>query len=276
LVARALHAESRRASAPFVAVNCAALPENLLESELFGHVRGAFTGATADRAGLFAQADGGTIFLDEIGDMPLALQAKLLHVLEQHAIRPVGSEKERRIDARVVAATHRDLAAAVSQGVFREDLRYRLDVVSITVPALRHRGEDLPDLAAHFLAQARARYPRSPVERFGAEALAVMTAYAWPGNVRELAHAIEKAVLLGTTAEIAPSDLPDLVRRGSVGDGMVFQGEVIPIRRLQRKYAAWALDRFGGHRGRTTERLGIDAKTLNKWLSSPDDDEADR
>jgi two-component system response regulator HydG len=271
-VARALHAESHRAAAPFVAVNCAALPEALLESELFGHVRGAFTGATADRAGLFAEADGGTLLLDEIGDMPLALQAKLLHVLDQHAIRPVGAEKERRIDVRVIAATHRDLAAAVRAGQFREDLRFRLDVVSVTVPALRHRREDILDLAAHFLAQAKARYPRTPVETFSPEALEVLISYAWPGNVRELAHAIEKAVLLGTAPAIAAADLPDAVRAGPTGDGLVFQGEVMPIRTLQRKYAAWALARHGGHRGRTGLALGIDAKTLAKWLAGDDDD----
>jgi two-component system response regulator HydG len=276
LVARALHAESQRASAPFVAVNCAALPENLLESELFGHVRGAFTGATADRVGLFAQADGGTLFLDEIGDMPASLQAKLLHVLEQNVIRPIGSERERRIDVRIIAATHRDLPVAVRQGQFREDLLYRLDVVSVRVPALRNRREDLPDLAARFLEQARARYPRSPVERFGAEALELLGGYGWPGNVRELAHTIEKAVLLGNGPEIVAKDLPEVVRQGQSSDGMVFQGEVIPIRKLQRKYAAWALARFGGHRGRTTESLGIDAKTLNKWLNAVDDDGGDK
>jgi two-component system response regulator HydG len=273
LAARALHAESERAGAPFVAVNCAALPETLLESELFGHVRGAFTGATGDRAGLFAQADGGTLFLDEIGDMPAALQAKLLHVLEQNVIRPLGSERERRIDVRIIAATHRDLPAAVRQGQFREDLLYRLDVVSVRVPALRDRREDIPELAARFLEQARARYPRSPVERIGAQALALLTEYGWPGNVRELAHAMEKAVLLGTVPELGPGDLPEAVRQGPSGDGMVFQGEVIPIRKLQRRYAAWALARFGGHRGRTTERLGIDAKTLAKWLNAADEDE---
>jgi two-component system response regulator HydG len=272
LVARALHTESQRAGAPFVAVNCAALPEALLESELFGHVRGAFTGAVADRVGLFAEAHGGTLFLDEIGDMPPALQAKLLHVLESRAIRPVGAERERRIDVRILAATHRDLPAAVQRGQFREDLLYRLDVVSVRVPALRDRREDIPELAARFVAQARARYPRSPVERVGAAALALLAGHRWPGNVRELAHTIEKAVLLGTGPEITAVDLPDVVRQGPA-EGFAFQGEVMPIRRLQRAYAAWALARHGGHRGRTAESLDIDAKTLNKWLASADDDE---
>jgi len=163
LVARALHADSRRAAHPFVSVNCAALPEPLLESELFGHVKGAFTGAVADRTGLFAQAHGGTLFLDEIAEMTPGLQAKLLHVLESARVRPVGASKDREVDVRIVAATHRNLAQRVRDGTFREDLMYRLDVVSLTVPPLRDRPEDVRALVEHFLADALARNPRSPL-----------------------------------------------------------------------------------------------------------------
>src|SRR4029077_14025405 len=160
LVARALHADSRRAERPFVSVNCAALPEPLLESELYGYVKGAFTGAGADRNGLFVDADGGTLFLDEIGEMPAALQAKLLHVLESGTVRPVGSTKEREVDVRIVAATHRNLGQAVQEGKFRADLLYRLDVVSVVLPSLRDRREDIPELIEHFLEQVRGKYPQ--------------------------------------------------------------------------------------------------------------------
>jgi two-component system response regulator HydG len=266
LVARALHGESRRAGGPFVPVNCAAIPEGLLESELFGHVRGAFTGATHDRAGLFSEASGGTLFLDEIGEMSLALQAKLLHVIEAQSVRPVGGTREVAVDARIVAATNRNLPAAVREGKFREDLLYRLDVVAIALPALRDRREDLPQLAAHLVTELRGRYPSSPVERVGSEALAVMGRHAWPGNVRELSHVLERLILLGRTAEIAADDLPPAVRDPATADPLEFRGEILPIRELQRRYAAWALTQTGGHRARAAEALGIDVKTLRGWL----------
>jgi two-component system response regulator HydG len=266
LVARALHGESRRAGGPFVPVNCAAIPEGLLESELFGHVRGAFTGATHDRAGLFTEASGGTLFLDEIGEMPLALQAKLLHVIEAQSVRPVGGTREVAVDARIVAATNRNLPAAVREGRFREDLLYRLDVVAIALPALRDRREDLPQLAAHLIAELRGRYPSSPVERVGADALAVMARHAWPGNVRELAHVLERLVLLSRSAEIGADDLPAAVRDPAAADPLEFRGDILPIRELQRRYAAWALTQMGGHRARAAEKLGIDVKTLRGWL----------
>jgi len=162
LIARAIHAESLRSAEPFVTVNCSAIPENLLESELFGHVRGAFSGAMSDRHGLFAEAHGGTLFLDEIGEMGLPLQAKLLHVLEVARVRPVGSDKERNVDVRIASATNRNLRASVSAGLFREDLLYRLDVISVEVPPLRRRKEDIPRLAAHFLSVAQSRHPKRP------------------------------------------------------------------------------------------------------------------
>jgi two-component system response regulator HydG len=266
LVARALHGESGRAGGPFVAVNCAAIPEGLLESELFGYVRGAFTGATHDRGGLFAEASGGTLFLDEIGEMPPALQAKLLHVIEAQSVRPVGGTRELPVDARLVAATNRNLPAAVREGKFREDLLYRLDVVAIALPALRDRREDLPQLCAHLLAELRGRYPTSPVERVGGEALAVMGRHGWPGNVRELSHVLERLVLLGRRAEITAEDLPPAVRDPAAADPLEFRGEILPIRELQRRYAAWALTQTGGHRARAAEKLGIDVKTLRGWL----------
>ncbi len=271
LVARALHGESRRAQAGFVSVNCAAIPEGLLESELFGYVRGAFTGATRDHGGLFAEARGGTLFLDEIGDMPLALQAKLLHVIESGSVRPVGGSREQAIDVRIVAATNRNLLAAVRGGTFREDLLYRLDVVSMVLPALRDHREDLPALVAHILAELRGRYPNSPVQRVGREALAALARHAWPGNVRELAHVLERLMLLGSAPEIGVADLPPAVRDPAAADPVAFSGEILPIRELQRRYAAWAVTQTGGHRAQAAEKLGIDAKTLRSWLDPPGD-----
>jgi two-component system response regulator HydG len=271
LVARTLHAAGSRSEHPFVSVNCASLPESLLESELFGHARGAFTGAVAPHAGLFAEADSGTLLLDEVGEMTPALQAKLLHVLETHTVRPVGASKERVVDVRILAATHRDLRQLVQTGQFREDLFYRLDVVSIELPALRHRREDIPALVEHFLAEAKRKHPESRVERFSSEALSALMDHAWPGNVRELAHVVERLVLLGPSTEIAGADLPGSVRPSQAANlPPIFDGSVIPAREVQRRYAAWALEQLGGHRARTAERLGIDAKTLAKWLTEVD------
>jgi two-component system response regulator HydG len=279
VLARAIHAASARApgGGPFVAVNCAALPEALLESELFGHVKGAFTGATTARAGLFVDADRGTMLLDEIGEMSAALQAKLLHVLESGLVRAVGASKERAVDVRVIAATHRDLRERARAGAFREDLLYRLDVVTIEIPALRHRREDIPPLIERLLAESKGRHPQSPVERFAPDALAKLLEYAWPGNVRELAHAVERVVLLGKSAEVPAADLPPSITSApapglpaAVGAGT----GVLPIREVQRRYAAWALERLGGHKTRTAEALDVDAKTLTKWLASQDDEKA--
>jgi two-component system response regulator HydG len=268
-LARAIHAASARAAGPFVAVNCAALPENLLESELFGHVKGAFTGATAARAGLFADADHGTLLLDEIGEMAPALQAKLLQVLEAGTVRAVGASTQRTVDVRVIAATHRDLRERARTGAFREDLLYRLDVVTIEVPALRHRREDIPMLAERFLAESRGRHPNSPVERFSPEAMARLLDYAWPGNVRELAHAVERVVLLGRDAEVKASDLPAATAQtAATGLPGGLEGTVLPIREVQRRYAAWALEKLGGHKARTAEALDVDTKTLAKWLAA--------
>jgi len=267
-LARAIHAGGNRANMPFVAVNCAALPEALLESELFGHVKGAFTGATSPRGGLFAEADGGTLLLDEVGEMSPALQAKLLYVLENGAVRAVGASKERRVQVRVLAATHRDLRARAREGTFREDLLYRLDVVTIEIPALRHRTDDLPPLIERLLGEAKAKHPRSPVEGFSQDAMAVLVSHAWPGNVRELAHAIERVVLLGRSPEVSAGDLPPNVKNAPPpGLPDAIGGSVVPMRDVQRRYAAWAFERLGGHKARTAEALDIDSKTLMKWLN---------
>jgi two-component system response regulator HydG len=267
LVAQAIHAQSPRASRSFVVVNCAALPENLLESELFGYIKGAFTGAASDRPGLFREADGGTLLLDEIGEMALGLQAKLLHVLEQGRIRPVGSSKDKEVDVRIIAATHRNLHEAAQEGKFRQDLLYRLDVLSVTMPPLRDRREDLPEMIAHFLLEAREKYPQAIPERLSREAMDRLGAYAWPGNVRELRHVMEKVVLLGRSQVVAVEDLPTTILHPDGPLFPEFSGEIMPIRELQRKYAAWALAQLGGHKGKAAEKLDIDAKTLWKWLS---------
>ena len=264
-VARAIHGESERASGPFVIVNCASLPEALLESELFGHVKGAFTGATTDRPGLFVEADRGTLLLDEIAEMSPALQAKLLHVLESNTIRPVGGSGERSVDVRVLAATHRDLAARIRDGSFREDLLYRLDVVSIELPPLRARRDDIPLLVEHFLASARARHPSSPVRAFDKAALARLIDHAWPGNVRELAHVVERCVLLVDNAEAGADDLPVSVGVPTPG-APEFRGEIVALREIQRRYARWAFEQFGGNKARTADQLDIDVKTLSKLL----------
>jgi two-component system response regulator HydG len=268
VVARALHSQGVRASAPFVAINCAAIPEQLLESELFGHAKGAFTGATASRTGLFAEADGGTLFLDEIGEMSPVLQAKLLRVLESGTIRAVGESKERAVDARIVAATHRDLRTRVSAGLFREDLLYRLEVVTIEIPPLRHRRDDIPDLLERFLARAKDRHPQSPVERFSAEALDALLSYAWPGNVREVEHLVERLVLLARGGEITTSDLPPRILTDSSVSEVAFGDQVIPMREMQRRYAAWAYEHLGGRKLLAAEKLGIDHKTLSRWLAN--------
>jgi two-component system response regulator HydG len=266
LVARALHADSRRADGPFISINCAALPEPLLEAELFGHVKGAFTGATVDRPGLFAEADGGSLFLDEIAEMTPSLQAKLLHVLEHGSVRPVGANRERQIDVRIIAATHRNLAQAVREAKFREDLMYRLDVFSIVLPALRDHRSDIPELVEHFLKDATRRYPQSPITRFSPEAVAALSGYRWPGNVRELAHSVERLVVLGRSESVTAHDLPDTIRRTESITGMEFHGDVVTMSELERRYAAWAVAQVGGHRGKAAEKLEIDPKTLRKWL----------
>ena len=207
LAARAIHQQSRRGEAAFVSINCGAIPENLLESELFGHVRGAFTGATANKVGKFEQAHGGTIFLDEIGDMSADLQVKILRVLEEGEFEPVGGNRTVKVDVRIIAATHRDLEVRVSEGLFREDLYYRLYVIPLLLPPLRERGGDVALLAAHFLAAFNTR-SAGAIEGFADEALAALGRYAWPGNIRELRNLMERLVVLKEEGIIEMDDLP--------------------------------------------------------------------
>ena len=211
LLAQAIHRASPRRNRPFMAINCGAIPEALLESELFGHARGAFTGATRDHVGLFQAAEGGTVLLDEIGDMPVALQVKLLRVLQERAIRPVGSTQSTPIDVRIISATHRDLETAIREASFREDLYYRLNVVCFTLPPMRERREDIPLLASHFLGQIAARYGKS-VNAFSADALGLLVQYNWPGNVRELVNVVEQVIALTTSAVISTSLVENALR----------------------------------------------------------------
>jgi two-component system response regulator GlrR len=218
VLARAIHRASPRAKGPFVAINCGAIPEQLLESELFGHAKGAFTGAGASRVGLFQTANGGTLFLDEIGDMPLALQVKLLRVLQERVVRPVGTTKAEPVDVRLLSATHRDLDAAMAQGQFREDLYYRLDVVSLTLPRLDERREDIPLLALHFVQLLAGKYGK-PVNGFAPEALEALATAAWPGNVRQLFNVVEQSCAL-TSTPLIPLTLVQRALRVPVMDAL--------------------------------------------------------
>jgi two-component system response regulator HydG len=266
LLARAIHAESKRSGA-FVTVNCAALPETLLESELFGHKKGAFTGATQSRDGLLVQASGGTLLLDEIGEMALPLQAKLLDVIERAVVRPLGSDAERPIDTRIVAATHRDLRERVGAGAFRQDLLYRLEVVVVEIPALRHRREDLPLLIGRFLAASQARHPTSPLKQLSRAALDRLMAHEWPGNVRELENVIERVVLLARSEEADVTDLPATVGM-PMTTSFAFGGSVVTMREMQRRYAAYAYEKLGATKAQVAEALDVDVKTLSKLLAS--------
>ena len=270
VIARAIHASGSRQAGPFVAINCAALPENLLESELFGHAKGAFTGASTARVGLFAEAHGGTLLLDEIGEMSPALQAKLLHVVETGTVRGVGESRERSVDVRILAATHRDLRARIQSGAFREDLLYRLEVVTIEVPPLRLRIDDLPLLVDYFLERAKAKHGSSPVRSLSAEVHRAFARHPWPGNVRELEHLIERLVVLGRNAEVGLTELPPHFNEPADAT-FRFEGAVLPMREVQRRYAAWAYERLGGRKLLTAETLGIDDKTLARWLSRDGD-----
>jgi transcriptional regulator with PAS, ATPase and Fis domain len=265
LVARAIHTRSGRAQGPFVPVNCTALSESLLESELFGHTRGAFTGAVAAKRGLFELADGGTLFLDEIGDMGPKMQAQLLRTLQDGQVRPVGGTESIQVDARLVCATNKDLEAEVKAGRFREDLYFRINVVTVKLPPLRERADDIPTLVTHFLAKIARREGR-PQARMSQEALRVLCGCAWPGNVRELENAIERAVAVAKGNVVLPSDLPIEVHGGSPGHTTGIIDDRPPLAELERRYIALTLSECGGNKKKAAERLGIDRRTLYRAL----------
>jgi len=257
-VVRMIHEQSTRAGQPLVCVNCAALTETLLESELFGHVRGAFTDAIRDKAGLFEVASAGTLFLDEVGEMSPALQAKLLRALQEHEIRRVGSETSIKANPRIVAATNRDLRAAVHAGAFREDLYYRLAAFVITVPPLRERREAIPALAQEFLQRAAVRFNKD-VSTIAPDAMSMMLDYPWPGNVRELQHAIDRAAILATGPRITTRELPPDLR---LQDGGAPMGPTFDLEQHERDVIERALAQFGGNRRRAAEALNISTVTL--------------
>jgi DNA-binding NtrC family response regulator len=279
LVARRLHERGARRAEPFVAVNVSAVPEALLESELFGHVRGAFTDARTARTGLFLEAGRGTLFLDEIGEMPVGLQAKLLRALQERRVRAVGADREVPFEARVVAASHRELLTEVEAHRFRADLYFRLAVIEIEVPPLRARPEDISPLALHFLEEANARYGRELIG-FEPDVLDVLARYRWPGNVRELANCVERAVATASGPEVRLEDLPQRVQAAGPERAGAPESEqvLLPLDVVERRHVERVLRAVGGHRGRAAAVLGLDRKTLyrklERWSAQSDRDDA--
>ncbi len=269
LVARALHSEGSRAAAAFIAVNCGAIPEELMESELFGHRKGAFTGAVSDHPGMFQEADGGTLVLDEIGELPPALQVKLLRALQERKVKPVGATDETDVDVRVIAATNRDLEADVARGAFRADLYYRLNVIEIRIPPLRHRREDIPLLAEHFLKRFGSEHGRAL--HLKPEAMRKLETYDFPGNVRELENMIERAVALSSGPAIGASDLPDVKASRQFQEMSIdFPTDGVDLDRLisdfERSWVLRALEQTGGVRKRAAALLGISFRSLRYRL----------
>jgi len=265
LVARELHARSRRAASPFLSINCGAIPEGLAESELFGHEAGAFTGASERRAGLFEAAAGGTVFLDELGELELSVQVALLRVLQQREVVRVGARRPVRVDFRLVAATNRDLKEEVGAGRFREDLYYRVRVVEVGLPDLRDRPEDIPLLATHFLERIARREGRK-VKRLSTRAMELLSAYAWPGNVRELENVLDRAAILAAGTRITPSALPQEL----VGDGDDVE-DLPSLAELEREHIQRVLTRVGGNRTRAAKILGLDRSSLWRKLKEEGD-----
>jgi two-component system response regulator HydG len=269
LAARALHRRSARHAGPFVAINCAAMPEALLESELFGHVRGAFTDARTARTGLFQKAHGGTLFLDELGEMPLGLQPKLLRALQEKSVRPIGSDDEVAVDVRIVSATNRDLEAAVEERRFREDLYYRIHVVHVEMPPLRSRGTDVLLLAQRFVDRFAAVTGRS-VTGLSPAAADKLVSYAWPGNVRELSNCMERAVALAGFEQIGAEDLPEKVRNHQPKHVVVATddpAELLPLEEVERRYIVRVLEAVRGNKTRAAEILKLDRATLYRKLA---------
>ncbi len=264
LVARAIHASSARSEKPLVTLNCAALNESLLESELFGHEKGAFTGADKRREGRFVEADGGTLFLDEIGDISPMMQVRLLRAIQEREVQRVGSNQTISVDVRLIAATHRDLAAEVNAGRFRQDLYYRLNVVAIEVPSLRQRREDIPLLAGHFL-QRFAERNRKAVKGFTPQAMDLLIHYDWPGNIRELENAVERAVVLLTGEYISERELPLAIASTPIPLGQ--SQDIQPLVEVEKEVILAALEKTGGNKTEAARQLGITRKTLLAKLS---------
>jgi DNA-binding NtrC family response regulator len=269
LIARSIHFNSGRAEEPFVAINCGALPESLLESELFGHTKGSFTGAITDRKGHFRSATGGTLFLDEIGEMPLPLQVKLLRALQEHEVTPIGSSVAEKFDTRILAATNKDLANEVKEGRFREDLYYRLNVIEITLPPLRTRREDIPLLVKHFAARS-ARSQNVGEKPISRQAMSALVNYEWPGNVRELENAVERAVILGTN-EIDIDSLPPKVRQNSSYEIRDTEGFRPTLEEMERRYVVEILATVADDKTQAANILGIDLSTLYRKLKRYDE-----
>jgi len=265
LIARSVHYNSQRNNRPFIPVDCASLVETLIESELFGHVRGAFTGASSAKRGLFEEADGGTLFLDEVGNLGLSMQAKLLRFLQEHEIKRVGGTESIKVDVRVIAATNQPLEPLVKSGKFREDLFDRLNVVTITLPPLRERKEDIPLLANHFL-QKFSEENHKNISHISPEALEIITQYAWPGNVRELEHTIERAVIFSTQPIILPEDLPRKMSEEVKGLEIPMPEKTLSLKELEKKYVLKVLQETGGNKKKASEILGIDRATLYRIL----------
>ena len=268
LVAQALHARSARAAGPFVAINCAAMPDALLESELFGHVKGAFTDARSARTGLFVQASGGTLFLDEIGELSLGLQPKLLRALQERKVRPVGGDTELPFDARIIAATNRDLESAALEHRFREDLYYRINVIHIDVPPLRARGPDVLLLAQHFVNQFATTFGKQ-VKGLSKPAAEKLSAYSWPGNVRELQNCMERALALTRFEEVLVEDLPDKIQSYKRSQVVLDSGdpsELVTLDELERRYILRVLEALNGNKSLAAQTLGLDRKTLYRKL----------
>jgi DNA-binding NtrC family response regulator len=268
LVAQAIHGASARRNGPFVAINCAAVPANLLESELFGHAKGAFTDAKNSRAGLFVDASGGTLFLDEIGDMPLDMQAKLLRALQERTVRPVGSNHEVPFDVRILAATHRDLEADTLTRRFRQDLYYRINVVRIDVPALRDRSDDILKLATHFLSKGQPRGDQRQL-KLSPQIAERLLAYDWPGNVRELENCIQRAMTLARHDHVVLEDLPEKIR-AYAPDRFVLSidqaEEILELEELDRRYIVRVIKLVDGNKSRAAQLLGVDRRTLHRKL----------
>lgn len=284
MVARAIHSTGARAAMPFVAINCTAIPETLLESELFGHAKGSFTGAVGKKKGLIEEANGGTLFLDEIGDMSPSLQAKLLRVLQERKIRPVGDNQMYDVDVRIIAATHKDLKAAIREGRFREDLYYRLSVIPIVIPPLRDRPEDIPLLAEHFLkkyAAANAVNGQVRVTAFSKEALSKLMSLRWEGNVRELENIVERAIVLCRGDVIGAEDIPDAEAASPEMATKTLTRDFPTLTQLEERYIRVVLERTGGRKDKASQILGINRRTLCRkereygWVGADTPEEAE-